>query len=226
MKHRSAPEFASGFLLASAIFALGAALSAGSGSILAKLCSQEAAGWAQAIGTVLAIWGTFRISNRQHFASVEINRETSLRKAKSLSAFLGPTLKTIEADIEQLILFCSQHKNIGVRNLRKIDFDQVRFRPIPSLEFLLSNAHNFPGTLSTSLPQLLGFRNIVDTNIELLIRRGEKIGFIDGSYLAPQLEYLNLMKEVLGDVYNEFPDLHDKTIQQLMKSERHENSKP
>jgi hypothetical protein len=85
--------------------------------------SEEAAGWAQAIGSVVAIGVAIELSRRQSKAAIEIMIEADLRtvrrKASSVSGILHSA--------------CKQMKNAG-EDLRgeKLRRDQSAFGPLPS----------------------------------------------------------------------------------------------
>jgi hypothetical protein len=217
--HQPLPEFILGFLCAIAIVAIAGLLFSmpDLGGLGSALWSPEAAGWAQALGTILALAGTYLIAGRQHRFTTKTANEDSLRRAKILAIFFTPFLKTIEVDVNELKDFCDKYKNIGVRNLGQIDLEQIRFRPISATEFLLSNAHHFPGSLCDSIPQLLAFRSVTDANLKAIVQRGKEVGLIDASLIRPIGDWLELMQKIVADIYGELPDLHDQSLKILLE---------
>lgn len=174
-----------------------------------RLWSQEAAGWAQAAGTLFAILATWAFSTIALRRSKEAEERLALKKAKALSHFFVPALRTIEADVADLSAVVQQYQNIGIRNLHGFDLANFRFRPISSVDLILENAHNFPNELSVTIPQLLGFRAITDVNLIMLTERAGKTGYIDGNHLKPLLKWLELMRTLLKDIYRDMPSVHD-----------------
>jgi hypothetical protein len=176
-----------------------------------KLWSPEAAGWAQAVGTVFAIFGSFAIANYQSNQARILDEKDAKRKARSICYFFVPSLKTIEADVTSLIEFCEQHKNVGIRDLSQLQnlAHPIRFRDISHIEIILNNAHTFPDRLSVSIPQLLGFRAIIDENLAHLTRLSEKTKMIDGYRLRLLLNWLVPMKNLIAEIYEDMPEVHD-----------------
>jgi hypothetical protein len=91
------PELILGFFLGTAAMAV-ATIFMGSYS----LWSQEAAGWAQAIGTIGAILGAAWIARWQDRKTQQRNAVQQTKKGKSVAACLVPIVKIIEYDVQQL----------------------------------------------------------------------------------------------------------------------------
>jgi hypothetical protein len=68
-----------------------------------SLWSQEAAGWAQAIGTAVAVVSAVWIAGSQDRKTQRRNAEQQIKKAKSVVACFVPILQTIRYDVHELI---------------------------------------------------------------------------------------------------------------------------
>jgi hypothetical protein len=119
-----------------------------------SLWSQEAAGWAQAIGTVLAIAGAAWIATSQDRKTQQRQREQQIKTGKSVVACVVPMVKIIEGDLPELLC---QYSHVGV----PLIVLKKRFRELPSYSpFVLENASLLPGDAIVTVPQLLALREL------------------------------------------------------------------
>ena len=112
--------------------------------IAASLCGQQIikfleyheklAGWAQAIGTLLAIYVTWAISNYRAREQANIESRRQAVKAKALATLLALRVAKVQACI-QTIRACLQSTNFGVNVYDEIGQEIALDRALFSVEF-------------------------------------------------------------------------------------------
>lgn len=167
MTRTSAPEFAFGLLLATAAWATVTILMGPR-----SLWSSEAAGWAQAIGTIVAVLGAAWIAGWQDRKTRQRNAEQQIKKAKSVAGCFVPILKIIEYDVRHL-----KHLTLEAQNGMPVDVLKragYQFREIPpSVSFVLQNADLLPGDAIVSVPHFLSLRELLANDIVTVLRHNE-----------------------------------------------------
>lgn len=211
-------EFILGFLCAIALSAIVAACSQ-TETMIHSLWSQEAAGWAQAIGTVLAIFGAVKIADRQFRKSEHAAHIREVRKAKSLILFVGPFLKVLNSETDRLIDFCEQNKNIGLTTPFKLHLGTVTFRSLPGRDYVLNNAHTLPGDVAADLSQLIAFRDIIAEALYVIIKKSRATKTIAPTELESLLEWLKLMKGLIAEILEKLPEIHDQPIAKILDTQ-------
>jgi hypothetical protein len=209
------PKLVLGFLLGAAVVTvLDFILTPHLKPLLKLLWTPEAAGWAQVVGTVGAILAAAWIAGWQQRKTSRLARESEIRRAKAAAGYIVPILKIIEFDVANLIRYSQALKNgASVRALKQLHY---QFRPLPPIQFVLENADSLPGESNLGVPQLLSLRELTANNIDILLERHGPDGSFSNSEVSTILRWLEMMKSLLGDMYNDLRAVHDEPLKKLL----------
>jgi hypothetical protein len=209
------PELVLGFLFGVAFITTAAIiLTPHSDPLWTLLWTPEAAGWGQVIGTIGAILAAAWIAGWQQRKTLRLSRERELRRAKAAAGYIVPILKIIQFDVKHLIE-CSQMVKSGasVRTLKGLRYE---FRPLPSIQFVLENADSLPGDSNLAVPQLLSLRELAANDIRILLDRHAPDGQFSSAELNAILKWLEMMKTLVDELFDELKSIHDDPIGRLL----------
>jgi hypothetical protein len=179
------------------------------------LWSQEAAGWAQAIGTAVAVVSAVWIAGWQDRKTQRRNAEQQTKKAKSVVACFKPILQTIKSDVEVLIgLTRYAQEEMPSDAIKATGY---HFRELPHyVSFVLDNADLLPGDAIMNAPQLLAFRECAANEMAMILQY-EKIDlekYLEG--LSNIMKWLVLMQQLIKELDVLLVDLHDRPVTRLL----------